>query len=292
MMGVTLATALAVTPPGAVLSWSRADSPRLVGPADVFDYMDGAGELYLAYGLVRLEVYEYTSPDEAPITAEIYTLRSPDDAYGLLSLDWDGDPVRLDPRWPGDPPRALYGYGLLRAWSNDVYLRVLAASETPAARAAVLEIGRAVVSGRPSGPPPAILSAVPATVGTGYALRGDRTAFLRSHLVLNSVYFLGTENLLNLGPETEAVFASYERPEGKGKLRVLVVRYPCEAGAGEALARFAAAYLRRAVSSEEATTEHVEDGWIGCRRNGRQLALVFGADSDATAAAVVQELSR
>jgi len=292
MMGLTLATALAVTPPRTVAAWSRGDSPRVLGPAEIFDYMDGAGELYLAYGLVRLDVYEYSSPTEPSITAEIYTLGSSDDAYGLLSLDWDGEPVPLDPGWPTGVPRALYGYGLLRGWSDDVYLRVLAASETPAARAAVLEIGRAVVRGRPSGPPPALASAMPATLGTGHALRADRTAFLRSHLVLNSIYFLGTENLLNLGADTEAVVASYRRPREEGTLHVLLVRYPSETAAGEALARFAASYLRRAVSGGATTTEHVEDGWLACRAYGRQVALVFGADTAATAAAIVGELSR
>jgi len=292
MMGLTLAAAVAIAPPRTVLGWSRSDPPQVVAPADIFSYMDGAGELYLAYGLVRLEVHEYTSPAEPPITLEVYALRSADEAYGLLSLDWDGEAVALDPAWPAAPPRALYGSGLLRAWSADVYLRVMATNETPAARAAVLEIGRALVTGRASAPPPGVVSAMPATLGPGHVLRADRIAFLRSHLVLNSIYFLGTENLLDLGPETEAVAASYEGGKAGGSLRVLVVHYPDEAAARDALAHFGRTYLHRVLSGEETTTDHVEDGWLGCRRHGRQLALVFEADTRATAAALVEGLSR
>jgi len=87
LTGLVLAGAAISLAPRAVGAWTRAAEPRVVSPADVFTYMDGAGELYLAYGLVRLEVYEYTSPTEPPITAEIYALRSSDDAYGLLSLE-------------------------------------------------------------------------------------------------------------------------------------------------------------------------------------------------------------
>jgi hypothetical protein len=293
MMGLTLAAALALTPPPrTALGWSRSDSPRFVAPADIFSYMDGAGELYLAYGLVRLDVHEYTSPTEPPITLEVYTLRSADDAYGLLSLDWDGEPVALDSAWPAAPPRALYGSGLLRAWSGDVYVRVMATNETPAARATVLEIGRALLAGRASAPPPGIVAAMPATLGTGHVLRADRVAFLRSHLVLNSIYFLGTANLLGLGPETEAVAASYDRRETGGRLRVLMVHYPSEAAARDALVQFGRSYLHGAPSSEGTTTERVEDGWLGCRRHGRRLALVFEADTRATAAAITEELSR
>jgi len=292
MMGLTLAAAFAVTPPLAAFGWSRGDSPQVVAPAEIFKYMDGAGELYLAYGLVRLEVHEYTSPAEPPITLEVYTLRSADDAYGLLSLDGDGEPVTLDPAWPPGPPRALYGSGLLRAWSGELYVRVMATNETPSARAAVLGIGRALVTGRASASPPGIVSAMPAVLGTGHVLRADRTAFLRSHLVLNSIYFLGTANLLDLGPETEAVAATYERPPAGGRLRVIVVRYPSETAAGDALEHFARSYLHGAAASDTTTTGHVEDGWVGCRRHGRRLALVFEADSQATAVAVVEELSR
>ena len=125
-------------------------------------------------------------------------------------------------------------------------MRVMATDETPAARAAVLEIGRALLAGRTSAAPPDIVSTMPATLGTGHVLRSDRIAFLRSHLVLNSIYFLGTGNLLDLGPGTEAVAASYARREAGGSLRVLVVRYPTEAAARDAVAHFAASYLHGA----------------------------------------------
>jgi hypothetical protein len=292
MMGLTLAAALAITPPREVLGWSRTDTPRVVAPADIFAYMNGAGELYLAYGLLRLEVHEYSAPAAPPITLEIYTVRSTADAYGLLSQDWDGEPLPLDPSWPAGAPRALYGAGLLRAWTGDVFVRVLAAEETPASRAAVLEIGRAVLAGRASDAPPGLVSALPATLGTGHALRTDRVAFLRSHLVLNSIYFLGTANLLRLGPETEAVAASYEKREGGNRLRVLLVRYPSEAAALEAAGHFGRSYLQKAIAGAATTIEQVEDGWVGCRLSGRQLVLVFEADSQATAGAVVEQLSR
>ena len=39
-----------LTLPRSVDAWTRADAPQHVGPADIFKYMDGAGELYLATG--------------------------------------------------------------------------------------------------------------------------------------------------------------------------------------------------------------------------------------------------
>ncbi len=142
------------------------------------------------------------------------------------------------------------------------------------------------------------MTALPEAVAGSYRLRADRVTFLRSPLVLNSVYFLATENLLDLGPETEAATAMYERTGGSspeaGRLRVLVVRYPTDGAARKALAHFESGYLRRLPRAEDAQggrgVEHVEDGWLGYERHGRELVLVLQAADAATATAVIGEL--
>ena len=300
-MSLMLASAaVSIVPPARVGVWSRPEAPQVVAPADIFRSMDGAGELYLAYRLVRLEAYEYTAETEDPILLELYRLESSDDGYGLLSGDWGGERLALEAAWAATPARALYGAGLLRAWSDDLYLRVLATTETAASRAAVIELARAVVAGRPSPSPPDLATALPETVAGSFRLRADAVTFLRSHLVLNSIYFLGTANLLGLSPATEAVAASYARSGGEGtaRLRLLVVRYPTEDAAREALTQFRQGYLDRpgatggdaAGIGTEAGAVGVEDGWVGYRRAGRQLALVFEAKDAATAKAVLDQV--
>ncbi len=293
-MSVVVASAvLSLTPPLRVGAWTRQESPQVVTPADVFGYMDGAGELYLAYRLVRIEVFEYIAPAEDPILLELYWLETSDDGYGLLSGDWGGEPLRLDDAWPAAPPRALYGAGLLRIWSGDLYVRVMATRESTASRAAVVELGRAVVAGRASPAPPELAAALPGMLASSFRLRMDQVTFLRSHLVLNSIYFLGTANLLDLGAATEAVAASYlgaEAPQG-ARLRLVVVRYPTETAAREAAGHFRRSYLRSldAVPVETAV-ERVEDGWLGCRLGGRRLVLVFEAQDAATVKAVLEQV--
>jgi len=57
--------------------------------------MDGAGELYLGYRFDHLESYEYEVQSEKNILVELYFMKTADDAFGLLSLDWGGEPVDL-----------------------------------------------------------------------------------------------------------------------------------------------------------------------------------------------------
>jgi hypothetical protein len=273
-----------LAPPTSVGAWSLSGEARRIEPAGIFDYMDGGGELYVGYRFDHVDVYEYATKTmgEDGILVEIYSFKSPNDAYGVLSQDWAGESVRLAPDWPVDQRRALYGSGLLRTWTGDVFVRVLASLETPASREAVLSLGRVVVAGRPLSPVPTLLRAIPAQVGGRLRARLDRHVYLRSHLVLNSVYFLATANVLDLGPEVEAVTMPYDDADAPGQVhraQLVLVRYPSGAAARDALVHLRRAYLAGATATDRGTFR-VEDGWSGWRLDGRGLAVCFGAAAE------------
>ena len=81
--------------PKSVGPWIRPDSARVINSKNIFDYMNGAGELYLGYRFDHLEVYEYSASGQDNILVELYFMDTSDDAFGLLSLDWGGEPVSL-----------------------------------------------------------------------------------------------------------------------------------------------------------------------------------------------------
>ncbi len=185
--------------PRTVGVWTQSGGPKFVGPEDIFNYMDGGGELYLGYRFKRLEVQRYASSDQGEILVELYWVETSDDAYGLLSLDWGGEPVALPLQASAsttlpttDGPRALYGAGLLRLWSGNLFARIMADHETNASKSAVQAVGQAIAAGRLDPPRPQLIQALPARVGSRFSLRQDRVAFLRSHLVLNSPFSVRT----------------------------------------------------------------------------------------------------
>ncbi len=290
--------AVAANLPRTIGAWNRSDKPRVVTSRNIFDYMDGAGELYIGYRFRLLDVYDYKATGQDDIQAELYWMETADDAFGLLSNDWGGDPVDL-----GMPPsggggidaapanRALYGQGLLRMASDTLYSRIMAFGAGEASRGAVLDIGRAIAAGRKNQPAPALVSLLPAQVTASYRLRHDRLCYFRSHLVLNSIYFLGTGNLLNLGPKGEAVTVPYERASNSGKrssIRALLIRYPGGPEAREALRHYLAIYVPEKTKGamkvqppSDSEVLKIEDGWMGYQVKGAYLGLVFecpGAD--------------
>jgi len=287
--------------PRSVGAWTQSGGPKFVGPQDIFNYMDGAGELYLGYRFKRLDVQRYGSADQGEILVELYWMESSDDAHGLLSGDWGGEAVDLSPPTPGssslattDGPRALYGAGLLRLWSGNLFARIMADHETNASKSAVQALGQAIAGGRSTPPRPQLIRVLPTRVGSRFFLRPDRVTFLRSHLVLNSAYFLSSENLLDLGPDCEVATTTYGQGSAKATgnakpVRLMLVRYANEAAAAKALQHFRQIYLPDKVKGPSASlvgdngVVAIEDGWMGFARSGRGLALVFESPDEASA---------
>lgn len=284
--------------PAAAGVWTRNQETRRIDPAAIFDYMDGAGEMYLAYRFDHLDVFEYHAAAEGDILVEIYRMAGPDDAFGLLSVDWGGDAVAFAAAAPAaagaaEWPRALYGAGLLRLRAGAVYARVMATRETPASRDAVLALGRTIAAAHAPAAPPRLVLAVPPQVAAGLRLRRDSVCFLRSHLVLNSAYFLSQRNILDLGSDVGAVTASYETPasaRGVGRPRVVLVRYPDARRARTALAHFRQAYLPETTEKAGAVEviARIEDGWAAAGRRGPAVAVALECPTRETATGLLQ----
>ena len=296
--------------PKQVGAWSRPDAPRIVTAEGIFDYMDGGGELYLAYRFDHLDVFEYKPSDASldTILVELYSMKDSDDACGLLSTDWGGEAVALrasdvtSASGAKPLPRALYGGGLLRQWAGRLYVRILAARETPETREVVLSLGRGIAGSASEPPPPALLEqAMPPVLGDAQhaaAQRPDRTVFFRSHLVLNLAYYLASQDILGLGPDVDGVTTEF-KASGSGSeshpVRAVAVRYPSPARSAAALAAFVAAYVpehggSKVGSPRDSSVAQVEHGWVGWTRRGQDLVIVLDAPDERWAAGATKQL--
>lgn len=278
--------------PRTVGAWTKAGPSLTVDATTIFDYMDGAGEMYLAFGFDRLEVTEYDADGRSgTLTAEVYFMRTQADAFGLLSQDWGGEPVdaavgiQASPETVAPAARALYGGGLLRLAAGNLYARIQAERETPESREAVLALGKTVAAGREFSAEPALLRHLPPTVGSSWKLRRDRLAYFRSHLVLKSLLYLGNQNILDLGPDTEGAVVPYEREAGAAgarRFQLMVVRYPALDRAKRALEHFVQAYRPEAATALPATVKG-EGGWMAYGLRGEHFVLAAGCPDRETA---------
>jgi hypothetical protein len=176
----------------------------------------------------------------------------------------------------------------------------MAAYETPASKQAVLAIGKAIAVNRKNPPEPEILKAVPLHIDSVWELRKDRLSFFRSYLVLNSIYYLSHENILNLDHSTEGVIATYEHIPGstdQTRSRCLLVKYKNHKNALKALKHFHDTYLpeqKKDFTLDSVTNDpksfKIEDGWLSYKLLNRYIVIVFECPDLESARIIIQNI--
>ena len=256
--------------PPEISGWKTDREDQVFTRDDVFDYMDGGGEIYLAYDFQFVWVREYVRDDAPSIVAEIYQMSSSEDAFGVFTHDTDGDEVELG-------QGAIYGAGLLRLWKDKIFIRILADRETSEAKTVILELGAKIAGAvAQEGGKPGLVKVLPEE-----GLRPKSLRYFHTLISLNAHYYLANVNVLNLSPETQVVMARYEK-EGS-QARLLLVEYPTVERAVDGHGRFVEiVLLERFKPGREVPPKKLEDGkFAGAVRSGRYLIIVIKADKKA-----------
>lgn len=250
--------------PEKVMTWIKAGGDHLFDPETIFDYIDGAGEVYRAYNMQRCLSRRYVSDQNPALILDLFEMASSYDAFGVFTHDSDGEELPIG-------QGAVYRSGWLGFWKDRFFVSLYAEEETDAAKEALKTLaGKTASLIKKEGPKPQILSRLPKK---GLQVRSIR--YFHDHPVLNLHYFVSTENILRLGRRTEVVLAVYQRKEGAAQ--VLLGNYPDEETAKEAYSNFLKHYLPDADSSGMALLENKK--WCAISVKGSFLAVVLEAES-------------
>ncbi len=257
--------------PEQIDGWSALDREQRYTRDTIFNYMNGAGEMYLAYDFQELFVWEYSQSSAPPIIAEIYRMSSTEDAYGVFTNDTDGNVINMG-------QGAIYAQGLLRVWKGHFFVRLLAQRETGETKSAIMKLGQAVIDSIVNeGRMPVLLKYLPPE-----GLLNESIHYFHTQVTLNFLYFLDNTNLLNLNSKTEVILARYRRADSK--VRLLLISYPTSISAKTAYDQFNRIYLqKKSVSTDVVQIEKVEnDEYVSASLKDRYLVLVFEAKDQTT----------
>jgi hypothetical protein len=228
-------TAMAELLPERVADWTRGE-PVAYDRETIFDYIDGAGEVYRSFAFSQVQVAVYTRPDAPDITVELFDMGNPADAYGVFSYTREREESGLG----GGYERKGR---VLCFWQDRYYVCVASEERTEDSDRAVMESER----------------------------------FFHLHQSLNYHYYLARENILNLGPEADAMLARY----APGSTYLLVVDYGSEGDAAAAASSFKQAYLPDSDDSETVRTENGK--FTSYEQRDRYVVVVLDAESLAAA---------
>jgi hypothetical protein len=247
-----------------IKAWTAVPEDRFFDDQTIFDYIDGAGEVYRAYNMELCLSRRYTAPGQPDIVLDIFDMGSSADAFGVFTHDRDGEELPIG-------QGALYRPGWLSFWKDRFFISIYAQEETKPAERAVRALGAKVADLIPSqGTLPPIISTLPRD-----GLVPKSVRYLHHPVVLNYHYYVSSENILHIGPRTEAVLAEYQRGEGRALL--LLVSYPNASEAQEAHARYFRHFLPDAGQDGYAVMEN--EKWSTATRRNDMLAVLLESDS-------------
>ncbi len=240
----------------AVPGWSRSKNARTYDSDTLYDFMNGAADLYFTYGFQSLAVGEYVHGGGGQVRVELYRTATDADAYGLYAYNAFGEPldVGVEGRWES-------GLGLA-FWQRQTFVQIVPREQVDDAslRAFAQAVSMALPEG---GVRPGVVNALPSE-----GMRPGSARFFREQMALENALWLGPANVLGLGPQVEGALAEYER--GGERATLVLVTYP-DAGLAQA-------------ALETLGQAEVEDLVTG-QVSGASLGAVFG-EIDETAAAL------
>jgi hypothetical protein len=260
--------------PSEISGWQTANGDRTFDERTIFEYIDGAGELYRAYNMQSCLSRRYVKKGETVITLDVFDMGTSEDAFGVFTHDTDGERIDIG-------QDARYRPGWLSFWQNRFYISIYLEEESAAAAVAVKALGKRVASAAgESGSRPQQLNLLPqAGLDTG-SIR-----YLHHPTVLNYHYYLFDENILRLSPQTDAILAHYHRSAEQARL--LLISYPKRSTARKALAGFREHYLPDADSGGLARLENGK--WSAVALYERLLTIVLEADGRRLAESLIRD---
>ncbi|MFC1822050.1 DUF6599 family protein [Thermodesulfobacteriota bacterium] len=261
--------------PVELLGWKAEKKDLIFNNETIFDYIDGAGEVYRAYDMRNCLSRRFKKPNNPDIILDIFVMGTSENAFGVFTHDQDGEETDIG-------QGALYRYGWLRFWKDKYFVSIYPEEETKTTRRAVIELGNTVASFlKKEGSKPRILSALPLE-----GLQSKSIRYLHDPAILNYHYYLSDENILFLGDETDVALAEYRRGEKSAIL--LLALYPSLDKAIESHGNLLRSYMPDSGSKGIARLENGK--WSASRLKNRIIVFVLEADSRSFAEGLVREV--
>jgi hypothetical protein len=253
-------------------NWTLAEAPKSYDRDTIFDYIDGAGEVYRSYDFRSVLVARYDNPDLPGLTVEIFDMGRPKDAYGVFSYSRDDEKAGLGEAYEQRG-------SLLSFWKGRYYVTVLAGQAGDLMQTATLAMGRRIAGNIPPTDDgrPDLVERLPAE-----GLIAGSVRFFHIHPSLNYHYYLAQDNILNLSRRTDAVLARY----APGKTHLLCIRYESPDSAAAARTSFVSAYLPESQGGSPVETQ--AGLYAGIRRHENYLIVILDANGEASAARLLQ----
>ncbi|MFP4488202.1 MAG: DUF6599 family protein [Bacteroidales bacterium] len=248
--------------PDEINGYEASGQDKYYSPENLFSYINGGAELFISYNFDKVISRTYTMEGQPGIVAEIFDMKEAKNAFGVFS---HGREVLDETYGQGSETYE----GAILFWKDQYYISIVTDEETGVSREAIRDLAAIIDRLIPEeGELPAILERIPEE-----NLVPESVFYFHHYVWMNALFYISSENILNIDDNTDAVLARYT--ENQSAHYLLIVEYDTEEKAGEAYRSFIENYVpelgdRYAIK--------LEDGkWTGCRQWDNVLVCVFDA---------------
>jgi len=254
--------------PKEINGWKANEEDKLYDEETIFDYIDGAGEIYRAFNFKSLLARKFSKEGQPDIIADLFDMGSAKDAYGIFSHSLEEEEIAIG-------QGATYMGGLLSFWKDRFFVSLYSEEETEEAKKALFSMAEEIASSiKDEGRIPAIVSFFPPE-----NLDRTKIRYFHNYIILNYHFFVADENILYLNQETDAALGLYKQNGERSYL--LLVHYPGEDRAKKAFDNFLAVYMPDA---ERTNIVRTEDGkWTAARLKKGLVSVIFNALTESQA---------
>jgi len=247
--------------PPAQKGWVVKEEAKVFTEENLFDYIDGGAEIYLSYDFQRLMVQEYLSGENS-IIVEIIEMGSSEDAFGIFSLNQEGEILSIG-------QGASYGFGILCFWKDLYFVRIVDMEDKDTRKDFILNLGKEIAQKiENEGQLPQLVNRI-----SQENLIKQSVFYFHKNIVMNNLYFLSQENILNLSEKTDAVLANCQF--NSEILRLLLVEYPDTIEAKSAFESFNENHLKATISTLTNLQRIGEDLYAGVELKDQFLIVVL-----------------
>jgi hypothetical protein len=194
--------------------WS-VNTERIFNDSTLYNYIDGAAELYLSFGFSKVVNRIYSRANQPDILVDIFYMNTCNDAYGVFTHT-----VGKTKKEFGF--QSQHTQGAIVFWKANYYVSIFANPETEESKTAMIDLAKTIdASIHGNSLLPDILNYLP-----GQSIDPESIRYFRHYIWLNSYYNISRENILNINQKTHAVLAKYG--DGEQKTVLLIIKYPTD----------------------------------------------------------------
>jgi len=196
----------------------------------IFDFIDGAGEVFMKYNFVVVSAAEYKGPGDAAMSVRVYKMKTCEDAYGIYAYHRPAKAELLK------VPQAGFASGITAGlWRDVYYVEIQGIEDKPGVGAAVKEFVSVMAARIPGeGNLPMLFKVIQVD-----GFQPDSIRFVRSNLALKNLHFVSNDDILKLDEGALLVFADFVL---KGRsFKAFAILYPTQAAAEQSAAAWAKA---------------------------------------------------